>query len=186
MKVVNEPALHSRYKFLLFTMFVLDCSAAVAFVFKDEVSERSEELLYRVKSEGAVVPSIWLLEIGNVLVQAERKRRITNAQLHSYLQSLMKLPISVDTESQGKRRLLSEVLMLAREQTLTTYDAAYLELSIRRGIELATRDKALLRAARRVGAGKILICGRCSLTGHYESAPQEFRVANPLPLAPLS
>ena len=36
---------------------------------------------------------------------------------------------------------------LAREQHLTTYDASYLELAMRLGLPLATKDTALIRVA---------------------------------------
>ena len=39
------------------------------------------------------------------------------------------------------------MLPLAREQRLTTYDVSYLELAMRLGLPLATKDSALARAA---------------------------------------
>jgi predicted nucleic acid-binding protein len=42
-------------------------------------------------------------------------------------------------------------LALARSPRLTSYDAAYLELALRRSLPLATRDKALQAAARLEG-----------------------------------
>lgn len=135
--------------------FVLDCSVTIAFLFEDEMSRDSEALLDHLKLVGALVPSIWPLEIGNVLTQAERRGRITNSQVHAYLDVIAKLPISIDAESQD--RALREVLALAREQSLTTYDAAYLEVARRQGLKLATRDKSLFRAAERIGAGTVSI-----------------------------
>ena len=98
---------------------------------------------------GALVPGLWWLEIGNVLSRAERRKRIAPSKVASYVDVLAELPIATDTETE--ERALREILALARREHLTTYDAAYLEVAMRRGIPLATLDKTLLRAARRVG-----------------------------------
>ncbi len=126
--------------------FVLDCSIAAAWLFEDEASPETDGLLEQLRNEGALVPNLWHLEVSNVLLQAEKRKRITSTQIATRLDLLVSLPIVSDEESDG--RAFREILSLARAQALTTYDAAYLELAIRRGIPLATRDKALLRAAR--------------------------------------
>ena len=91
------------------------------------------------------MPNLWHLEVGNVLLQAEKRGRISATQISGRLELLNKLPITTDTETAP--RAFREVMTLARSQKLTTYDATYLELAIRRGVPLATRDKALVRAA---------------------------------------
>ena len=128
--------------------FVLDCSIAVAWLFEDEATPETDALLDRLKEDSALVPGLWHLELGNVLAQAERRKRISAARMAAHLERLGRLPIVTDTET--GRRAFRETLTLARTHGLTTYDAAYLELAMRRGVELATRDKALMRAARGV------------------------------------
>ena len=128
--------------------FVLDCSVAVAWLFDDEATPETDALLDRLKDAGALVPGLWRLELGNVLTRAEREKRIPGSRIAAYLDLLDRLPITTDTETES--RAFREILALAREQGLTTYDAAYLELAMRRGVGLATRDNALVRAARRV------------------------------------
>ena len=130
-------------------MFVLDCSIAVAWLFDDEASPETDALLGRLRDGGALVPGHWRLELGNVLTQAERRNRIAGAQIAAYLDLLDRLPIVTDAETE--RRALREILTLARTENLTTYDAAYLELAMRRNVQLATRDRALIRAARGIG-----------------------------------
>ncbi len=129
-------------------MFVLDCSITVAWLFEDESTPQTDALLDRLKDSGALVPALWCLELGNVLARAERLNRITAAQIADYLDLLDRSPIVTDTETES--RAFREILTLARNEDLTTYDAAYLELAARRRLPLATLDKELIRAAHRV------------------------------------
>ena len=134
-------------------MFVLDCSITVAWLFEDESTPQTDELLDRLKDSGALVPALWRLELGNVLARAERLKRITAAQIADYLDLLDRSPIVTDTETES--RAFREILTLARNEDLTTYDAAYLELAARRRLPLATLDKELIRAAHRVQVGTL-------------------------------
>jgi predicted nucleic acid-binding protein len=131
------------------TSLVLDCSIAVAWCFEDEITPEIDALADRVRVDGAVVPSLWHLEVGNVLLQAVRRGRITPAELQSRIEALAELPIAADEDT--ARRAWREVLSLARAERLTTYDAAYLELASRRGLPLATKDADLRAAAQRLG-----------------------------------
>jgi predicted nucleic acid-binding protein len=129
--------------------FVLDCSIAVAWCFEDEATPQSDALLDRLRDAGAAVPALWSLEVGNALLQAERRGRIPTARVAAFVDLLAGLPI--ETESDTPTRALREVLALARAESLTIYDASYLELAARRALPLATRDQALERAAKRLG-----------------------------------
>ncbi|MFM6127779.1 MAG: type II toxin-antitoxin system VapC family toxin [Sphaerospermopsis kisseleviana] len=129
--------------------YVLDVSLSCAWGFADEASEEAWAVLERLEAGRAHVPALWLWETANVLVQAERRGRITPAAIRSFLGLLEALPISIDPPSIGTA--WHDCLALARSHRLTAYDAAYLELALRRGLPLATRDKALQEAARREG-----------------------------------
>lgn len=131
------------------TGFVLDCSIAVSWCFEDKASEECDALLERVRDEGALVPSLWHLELGNVMIQAERRGRVMSADVTTRLELIGDLPIVTDGET--PLRALHEILALARAENLTTYDAAYLELAIRRGLPLATNDKRLRSAGKNTG-----------------------------------
>ena len=133
--------------------FVLDCSIAASWLFEDEAAPETDALLRRLEVDKGLVPGIWRLEIGNVLVQAERRKRIAPAQVATFLRLVERLPIVVDEEMDD--RTLERTLALARAEELTTYDAAYLDLAMRRGTELATLDKELIRAARRSGVATL-------------------------------
>jgi predicted nucleic acid-binding protein len=128
---------------------VLDCSIAVGWCFEDEASAETDALLDRVRDEGAVVPALWHLELGNVLLQAEKRGRIAAGDVTTRLELIAELPITTDHETSA--RAWRETLSLARAQGLTSHDASYLELAIRRGLPLLTRDRDLAAAAARLG-----------------------------------
>lgn len=130
------------------TGFVVDCSIAVSWLLEDEATPRTDALLDRLRNDGAHAPGVRSLELGNALAQAERRERISSARVAAYLDIVDRLPIVTDMETES--RAFREILALARRLGLTTYDAAYPELAMRREAELATLDKALIRAARRV------------------------------------
>ena len=121
----------------------------MAWCIEDEANPSTDRLLDSLRSGEALVPALWPLEISNVLLAAERRRRLTRAQTFQCLEMLRSLPIVVDESASFGA--MGEILSLARDQDLSTYDAAYLELSIREALPLATRDKALAAAAKRCG-----------------------------------
>ncbi|MBM4309519.1 MAG: type II toxin-antitoxin system VapC family toxin [Deltaproteobacteria bacterium] len=127
--------------------FVVDNSVVMAWCFQDEADRYADGVLDMLVEGTALVPAIWPLEIGNVLVAAERKKRLSKADSARLLALLTNLPITIVQES--PERMLTEIVALARLQQLSTYDATYLDLAMREDIPLATRDKALLAAARR-------------------------------------
>jgi len=99
--------------------------------------------------EEALVPSLWPLEVANVLLVAERTKRLTKAQSMRLLKLLYDLPIIA--ENTTTERAWGEVLSLGRDYSLSSYDASYLELAMREGLPLATQDGSLKRAARKCG-----------------------------------
>jgi predicted nucleic acid-binding protein len=123
----------------------------MAWCFEDEASAFADGVLSALEEEAseALVPSIWSLEVANVLVTAERKKRSTRAGSTRFLELLHALPVKVDSESGP--RVFGQVLELARELELSSYDAAYLELASRHGVPLATADARLKRACLRCG-----------------------------------
>ncbi len=127
------------------TILVLDASVALAAVLPEPNSSDAEAILARVIDDGAVVPALWCLEVGNTLLVAERRGSIASGDHKASLRRLAALPIVVDLET--STRAWRETIELAQRHRLTLYDAAYLELSLRRGLPLATFDAALRRAA---------------------------------------
>ncbi len=121
----------------------------MAWLFEDEATRNTEALLDRLKTEEAFVPKLWVYEVGNVLLMAERRKRITEAQGRRFTQLLESLPISISDSHLVS--LWSSAVVVARAHNLSVYDGTYLDLAMREGMPLATRDRALRRAARKLG-----------------------------------
>ncbi|MBN1142291.1 MAG: type II toxin-antitoxin system VapC family toxin [Deltaproteobacteria bacterium] len=126
--------------------FVVDHSIVMAWCFEDEGNGYADSVLDSLESEEVFVPAIWPLEVGNVLLVAERKKRLSQASAVRFLELLGCLPIIVEQET--PERMLKDIISLAREQGLSTYDASYLDLAMRHDLPLATLDASLLKAAR--------------------------------------
>ena len=126
---------------------VIDNSVVMSWCFADEANQYADNVLESLRCVRAIVPVIWPLEVGNVLVVAERKGRLRYIDCIQFWELLSELPIEV--ESQISEKVMMNVYTLARESQLSTYDASYLELAIRKNLPLATLDKALLGAARK-------------------------------------
>jgi predicted nucleic acid-binding protein len=124
---------------------VVDCSVVMSWCFEDEVDTYADSILDQLSESEAIVPSIWPLEVANVLLVAERRSRLTQAESLQFVGLLGELPIAIDEET--SRHALSEAFLIARQHNLSSYDAAYLELAMRRGAVLATRDERLKKAA---------------------------------------
>lgn len=131
------------------TRFVIDCSVTMGWCFEDEADEYAEAVLDRLSDGVGLVPALWPLEVSNVLLGAERRRRVTEAHGSRFLELLGQLPIVVAEPPDVAR--IGALLSLGRAQGLSAYDAAYLDLALREAVPLATRDAALGAAARRTG-----------------------------------
>jgi len=135
---------------------VFDASVAVAWCFEDESSDFTEGVLDLLASgTEALAPAIWPLELVNALLMAERRKRISVAQVTALLRRIAGLPISVDPTRLG--HAFDQIPSVARQQNLTAYDAAYIELALRAALPLATLDSRLRQAAGRVGITLVAI-----------------------------
>ena len=126
--------------------FVIDASVTAAWCFADEASSVADAAMQRLLDDEAMAPSLWSLEIRNILIANERRGRIETADVDAFLRDLDSLPIRVRQDTD-----LRAILGLARRHQLTAYDAAYLDLALRTSAELATLDQSLARAARADG-----------------------------------
>ena len=121
---------------------VIDSSAIIALGLTDEDAVYAESVLDRLAVEPATAPMLFWYEIRNVMLQAERKGRISTSDVDSFLQEFNRLAIMIDITPTE-----STVMALARTHNLTSYDASYLELAKRSSAMLATLDQRLKNAA---------------------------------------
>ena len=126
---------------------VVDASVTMAWVFEDEATGATEAVLDRLVDDRAVVPGVWPYEVANVLVAAERRRRVTEAQSRRFVELLRRLPIEIDASPPD----LEALTVTGRRHDLSAYDAAYLVIAEHLGAPLATLDSGLARACREAG-----------------------------------
>ena len=128
--------------------FVLDCSITMTWCFEDESNDYTDSILENLGNKTAIVPTIWPLEVANVLLLSKKNKRITEVQSASFIDAISALPIVVDQSTTSKA--MHSIFTLASQADLTIYDAAYLELAIREEIPLLTLDKELIKAAKKL------------------------------------
>ncbi len=136
------------------TRFVLDNSVCMRWLFGDgnpqSLQYASKVLAHfdRVETQ-AIVPSVWLLEVANVIARAEARGSLLESRSAEFLGALRDMAIEVDAATSEQAWV--DTLGLARRHSLTAYDASYLELALREGLPLATLDESLRSAADRAG-----------------------------------
>jgi predicted nucleic acid-binding protein len=128
---------------------VIDASLTLSWIFQDERTIAGMKLLDEISQDGAIVPALWRLEIANALQMAVKRGRISVALRDHALRRFEQLPIEVDSETDGQA--WRGTLQLSDHHRLTLYDAAYLELALRRGLPIATRGQDLENAAQVAG-----------------------------------
>jgi predicted nucleic acid-binding protein len=126
-------------------VLIVDTSAIVPFVLADEADDRIPTVIEAVRDGNCVAPGLWSWEIANSLWKALRSGRLNENQLDTAIQVIESFGVSIETTATEKA--LGPTLALAIRYGLTAYDAAYLELSMRLGAELATHDADLRKAA---------------------------------------
>ncbi len=132
--------------------FVLDCSITMTWCFEDEFDEYSQTVLQGLKQFKALVPPLWNLEVVNVLLMSEKRKILNTADSTRFMELLNSLPIYISDLNFSN----SEIITTARNNDLTSYDAIYLLLAMRRGNSIATKDKTLLSAC--VKNGVAIFC----------------------------
>ena len=135
--------------------FVADASVAVAWCTPAQASAITDRLLDDILSGSTVaVPPLWPYEVANALLILWRRKKLDPDDYSEARMLLDRLPVSVDND--GPRLAATRIGDLAMEHELTVYDAAYLELAVRKQIPLASRDQSLTRAAQRLGVTLLL------------------------------
>ena len=130
-------------------VFVIDNSVVMSWCFKDEANDYADAVLEKLMTARAIVPAIWPLEVVNVLLVAERKKRLKQADSFRILTLLLQLPI--EAEQEWSQKAMPDLLALGRNLDLSSYDLSYLDLAMRRGCPLASLDQKLVSAAKASG-----------------------------------
>jgi predicted nucleic acid-binding protein len=126
---------------------VVDASIAAAWALPDESSPVADAALSSTVDSGASAPVVFVYEFRNLLLSNERRARIGPVEVEAALLRMADLDVEIDAAGDP-----DDVLALARRTGLTVYDAAYLELALRRDLPLATLDRRLADAATAAGA----------------------------------
>jgi len=130
--------------------FVVDASVGFAWVYPSQASEETDALLEDIEAGATIVaPALWFLEVANGLLAAQRRQLLTRSERRSALEMLSSLRVAIDEDS--GRAAFHQTSTLAEKHGLSVYDAAYLEVALRRRLPLGSRDEALCRAAKRSG-----------------------------------
>lgn len=128
---------------------VVDASVTAVWCFEDEDTQYARGILSRAEQLDFFVPVVWPLEMVNVLLVSERRKRITAADTARAVTLFNELAIQVDRPA--SLQPFAATLLLARAYKLSSYDASYLELALREGLPLATLDTQLRDAANAAG-----------------------------------
>lgn len=130
-------------------MLIVDASVALAWALPDEISAYADAVLARVEVDGLYVPNLWPHELANGLAIAQIRQRITVDQEREFLAGLSRLSIKIH------QSLPLETIRAgaapARRYGLTAYDAAYVDLASREGLQIATLDSRMRTAALNAG-----------------------------------
>jgi len=129
---------------------VLDGSAALAILLPDERGSKASAAILKAMNgvEALHVPEHWWAEVANGVIVAERRGRLTQVEGATALEDACEMEPETDVE---RARLMRDAAALARLYSLTVYDAAYLELAMRKKATLITLDAALGKAAQKAG-----------------------------------
>lgn len=132
---------------------VIDASVTMGWCFDDEATDQTDAVLDSLEHDEAVVPTLWHLEVANILLVAERRGRISEAQAARFLNLLGRLPIRTDMMPIDT----TAVLAAGRRHDLSAYDAAYLVLAERLAAPLATLDDKLISASKNAGVSLVVV-----------------------------
>ena len=130
------------------TTFILDNSVTMRWCFDAGMHPCADGVLHQLEAiDGLTFASVlWRYEVSSMLARAQKGGTLSARRVTNFLTNLRALDIVVHI--QGVDHILTDVHQLATTYRLTSYDAAYLELALRRDLPLATLDEELMRACK--------------------------------------
>ena len=130
--------------------WVIDSSVGFAWVHPNQATPETDKLLEEVEAGATVViPALWFVEMANSLLVLQRRKKLTKEERKAALETLSGMNFAVDEEA--AKAAFQKTSELAEKYDLTVYDATYLEVALRRNLPLASRDAALISAAKKCG-----------------------------------
>lgn len=130
--------------------FVLDNSVVTGWYLPDQATAYTQAMATRLEADRAIVPALWQLEFANVLKTACTRGTLSLDAARQIVDTVAMLPIEIDSGVAPRPRQLLE---LAMRYSLSSYDAAYLELAMRNGLPIASQDRRLREASLQAGIG---------------------------------
>lgn len=127
--------------------FVVDCSVAARWLLPDEATSYTDAVFELVAEQDALVPLLFLSEFSNVFLKLVRQAKLKRLNALGAVRRFAALGLEVDRNTPDPERLFT----LAEHYAISTYDATYLELALRRGVPLACIDGGLKLAAEKAG-----------------------------------
>lgn len=134
--------------------YVLDCSVALKWFLPEEASAQARTILasLRAGEAGFAAPEIIRIEFAHALRKYVVGHRMAKADALVAWQDFCRLPIELYADA----RLVTPALHLALDNMATVYDALYVALAEREGLQVLTADTAMTRAFARLGLTRLL------------------------------
>jgi len=117
----------------------------VSYLIKDEQTNSVEPIIAPLLLTLTHVPTLWVYELASAFRVAERKQRISESDIDSYLEAIKLLMVD---HHHPKTEMIVEI---SRTTGLTPYDASYLALCLQLELPLATLDKKMKAVAEQLG-----------------------------------
>jgi len=128
---------------------VIDGNLVLGWLFEDRASDYADRVLDAVVSQGGVIPAFVVTHLTDIMVDAERRNKVSQAKAGEMIDLLFSLPIEI--EPLKDELAVIQVQGLARQHQLSAYEATYLYQSGRENRVLASEDQALITACRHAG-----------------------------------
>jgi len=128
---------------------VVDASVAIGWLVLNQATPLTRAALDFVERKSGWVPPHFAIEMSRALRRQERRALMSAAAIDQAVALLQRQSLIQD--QMDAIDSVDSIIALARRYTLRVADAAYLELSMRMKLPLATKDQALARAAAKTG-----------------------------------
>lgn len=123
---------------------VIDACFVAALLTREDHSGFARERFQAFDGRDFAAPALICWEVANILWKKTRRGELNAADRDAMLDSFDDLMIGMERATPSQTRRL---LILSDSHGLTAYDAAYLELALRLGADLATLDEKLTKGA---------------------------------------